>query len=140
MEKVTDPKQKVKDPKKVAAGRAGAAARKAKLLEQLRAAKESFRPPAGGGTSANIHPKEADQEQAVSGDKRRENSHEGLTNWTRRPLGFVLRAGRSCFFETRKQEVPRRRRQAPLTPRPSSLWMPPGAKQLKTTPDPFYTE
>ena len=40
---------KVKDPKKVAAGRTGAAARKAKqeerLLEQLRAAKESFRHP-----------------------------------------------------------------------------------------------
>ena len=38
---------KVKDPKKVAAGRAGAAARKAnreRLLEQLRTAKESFRP------------------------------------------------------------------------------------------------
>ncbi|MCU7846330.1 MAG: hypothetical protein KZQ93_21045, partial [Candidatus Thiodiazotropha sp. (ex Monitilora ramsayi)] len=36
----------LKNPKKVAAGRAGAAARKAKqerLLEELRAAKESFR-------------------------------------------------------------------------------------------------
>ena len=45
MERVTE---KVKDPKKVAVGRAGAAARKAKqerLLEQLRGAKESFRPP-----------------------------------------------------------------------------------------------
>ena len=45
----------------MAAGRAGAAARKAKqerLLEQLRAAKKSFRPPAG---EASIPPKEADE-------------------------------------------------------------------------------
>ena len=45
VERVT---KKVKDPKKVVAGRAGAATRKAKqeerLLEQLRVAKESFRP------------------------------------------------------------------------------------------------
>ena len=78
VERVTE---KVKNPKKVAAGRAGAAARKAKqerLLEQLRGAKESFRPPAGDGTPANIPPKEADHEQAVSRPERRE----GLTNWT----------------------------------------------------------
>ena len=45
VERITE---KVKDPKKVEARRAGAAARKAKqeerLLEQLRASKESFRP------------------------------------------------------------------------------------------------
>ena len=81
VERVTE---KVKDPKKVAAGRAGAAAWKAKqerLLKQLQGAKESFRPPAGDGTPANIPPKEADQEQAVSADKRPEH-REGLTNWT----------------------------------------------------------
>ena len=79
VERVTE---KVKDPKKVAAGRAGAASQKAKqeerLLEQLRASKESFRPPAGDSTSANIPPKEA---AAVSADKRPEH-REGLTNWT----------------------------------------------------------
>ena len=36
---------KKKDPKKVAAGRAGAAARLKRLLEQLHPAKESLRPP-----------------------------------------------------------------------------------------------
>ena len=50
-----------KDPKKVAAGRAGAAARQKRLLEQLQAAKESLRPPVSAadneGTSAS--PKEA---------------------------------------------------------------------------------
>ena len=78
VERVTEPRQeKVKDPKKVAAGRAGAAARKTKqerLLEQLRGTKESFRLPAGDGTPANIPPKEADQEQAVSADKRPEHN------------------------------------------------------------------
>ena len=89
----TESGQPVKDPKNVTAGHPGAAARKAKqeerLLEQFRAAKESFHPPAGDGTSANIPPKEA---EAVS-------------------VG--------------KQEVPHRWWQAPLTPRPSSLWISP---------------
>ena len=35
--------KRAKDPKKVAAGRAGAAARKAKMLEALRATKDSLR-------------------------------------------------------------------------------------------------
>ena len=43
VERVT--KKKANDPKKVAAGRAGAAARQKRLLEQLQAAKESLRPP-----------------------------------------------------------------------------------------------
>ena len=54
-------RRKAKDPKKVAAGRAGAAARQKRLLEQLQAAKESLRPPVSAadndGTSAS--PKEA---------------------------------------------------------------------------------
>ena len=56
VEKVTE--KKAKDPKKVATGRAGAAARTAaqkRLLKQLQAAKESLRP--GDGTSASIPPK-----------------------------------------------------------------------------------
>ena len=59
VERVTE--KKAKDPKKVAARRAGAAARQKGLLEQLQAAKESSRPPASAadndGTSAS--PKEA---------------------------------------------------------------------------------
>ena len=59
VERVT--KKKAKNPKKVAAGRAGAAARQKRLLEQLQAAKESLRPPVSAadndGTSAS--PKEA---------------------------------------------------------------------------------
>ena len=54
VERVTDPEapdsvpettknKSAKDPNKVTAGRAGAAAQKAKMLEALRAAKESFR-------------------------------------------------------------------------------------------------
>ena len=54
VERVTDPaapdpvpettkSKRAKDPKKVAAGRAGAAARKTKMLEALWAAKESLR-------------------------------------------------------------------------------------------------
>ena len=135
----------------MAAGRAGAAARKAKqerLLEQLRAAKESFRPPAGDGTSASIPPKEADSKDQEHTDKRPEHNRKGLTHWTHGSLGLDLRAVDSCVFKTRKssqQEVPRLWRQAPCTPRPSSLWISPpipplGAKQLEASPDPFYME
>ena len=94
MERVTE---KVKDPKKVAAGRASAAARNAKqerLLEQLRGAKESFRPPAGDGTPANIPPKEGDQEQAASWPER----SEGLTNWTPWIPGACLTGGALLFL------------------------------------------
>ena len=59
--------KKAKDPKKVAAGCARAAARQKRLLEQLQAAKESLRP--GDGTSAP--PKEADRERT---DKRPEHN------------------------------------------------------------------
>ena len=61
VERVT--KKKAKDPKRVAAGRAGAAARQKRLLEQVQAAKESLRPPVSvadnDGVSAS--PKEAYQ-------------------------------------------------------------------------------
>ena len=116
VERVTE---KVKDPKKVVAGRAGTAARKAKqeerLLEQLRVAKESFRPPAGDDTSANIPPKEA---AAVSQTERRE----GLTNWT-------------VFLQSAQT-----RRPASAAPVDSAPKQPaPCARQLKTR-DPFYME
>ena len=59
VERIT--KKKAKDPKKVAAGGAGAAARQTRLLEQFQAAKKSLRPPVSAadndGTSAS--PKEA---------------------------------------------------------------------------------
>ena len=81
----------------MAAGRAGAAARTAKqeqLLEQFRGAKESFRPLTGDGTPANIPPKEADHEQAVSRPERRE----GLTNWTSCIVGACLTGGALVFL------------------------------------------
>ena len=112
---------KVKDPKKVAAGRAGAAARKAKqeerLLEQLRVAKESFRHPAGDGTSTNIPPKEA---AAVSADKRPER-REGLTNWTPWVVRACLAGGALVFLRKAQRRSPASVAPAPLTPRPSSL-------------------
>ena len=134
VERVTE---KVKDPKKVAAGRAGAAARKAKqeerLLEQLRASKESFRPPAGDGTSANIPPKEA---AAVSADKRLER-REGLTNWTPWIVGACLAGGTLVFLRNAQTRNPASVALAPVDSAPKQPA--PGAKQLKTR-DPFYME
>ena len=65
----------VKDPKKVAAGRAGAAARKAKqerLLEQLRAAKGSFR-----SGEASVPEKVADKGQGVAQQRPRRGQTAG---------------------------------------------------------------
>ena len=121
--------EKVKDPKKVATRRAGAAARKAKqerLLEQLRGAKESFRPPA---TPANIPPKE---EQAVSRPERRE----GLTNWTPWIVGACLTGGALMFL--RNTRSPASVAAGPVDSAPKQPV--PGARQLEASPDPFYMQ
>ena len=72
VERVTE--KKAKDPKKMAAGRAGAAARQKQLLVQLQATKESLRPPVSAadndGTSAP--PKEAKARNCT--DERPEHS------------------------------------------------------------------
>ena len=119
------------------AGPAGAAVRKAKqeerLLEQLRVAKELFRPPAGDGTSANIPPKEA---AAVSADKRPER-REGLTNWTPWVVGACLAGGALVFLRNAQTRSPASVAAAPVDSAPKQPA--PGAKQLKTR-DPFYME
>ena len=119
--------EKVKDPKKVAAGRAGAAARKTKQeerLEQLRVAKEPFRLPAA---PANIpSPPEADQ--AVSQPERRE----GLTNWAPWVIGACLAGGALVFLRQTTSPATGPVDSAPKQPAPD-------AKQLKTR-DPFYME
>ena len=84
VERVTE--KKAKDPKKVAARRAGAAARQKRLLEQLQAAKESLRPPADNdGTSAPQ--KEAKSPKRT--DERPEHSH----NWIPWIIGACLVGG-----------------------------------------------
>ena len=85
VERVT--KKKVTDPKKVAAGRAGAAARQKRLLELFQAAMESLRLPVSAadndGTSA--YPKEA---------KRRDERPE--PNWISWIIGACLAGGFIC--------------------------------------------
>ena len=141
VERVTDPRQKVKDLRKVAAGHAGAAARKAKqeirLLEQLRSAKESFRPPAGDGTSANIPLKEADQEQAVSADKRPEHPEE-LTNWTPWIIGACLTGGVLMFLpRLHATQMPQAAQTSGGT---GASPIDTAPKQLEASPNPFYME
>ena len=119
----------------MAAGRAGAAARKAKqderLLEQLRGAKESFRPPAA---PADIPPKE---EQAVSRPERRE----GLTNLTPWIVGACLTGG-ALMFLPRLRSTQTRSPAGPVdsAPKPRVDKPPRPDRQLKPGPDPFYME
>ena len=107
--------KKAKDPKEMAAGRAGAATRTAaqkRLLKQLQAAKESLRP----GVS-----KEADSKDRQRTDERpREQS-----NWTFTPLiiGACLACG--ALVLARLPRLPAMQigpafSGAPLTPRPKS--------------------
>ena len=72
-------------------------------LEQLRDAKESFRPPPPHprpAASANIPPKEADQ--AVSRPERRE----GLTYWTPWIVGACLTGGALVFLRNAQTRSP----------------------------------
>ena len=88
--------EKVKDPKKVAAGCAGAAARKTKQEERPRAAsggQGAISPPPSPAAPANIPPPpEADQ--AVYQPERRE----GLTNWAPWVIGACLAGGALLFL------------------------------------------
>ena len=94
VERVTE--KKAKDPKKVAAGHAGAAARQKRLLEQLQAAKESLRPPASAtdndGTSAS--PKE---------EKRTDERPE--PNWITWIIGACLAGGFTCVCLFRQKHT-----------------------------------
>ena len=86
VERVTE--KKAKDRKKVAAGRAGAAARTA-AEKRLLEAKESLRP--GDGTSASIPPQEADRERS---GERPEHNH----NWIPWIIGACLAGGGGWGF------------------------------------------
>ena len=62
VERVTE--KKTKDSKKVTAGRAGAAARQKRLLEQLQAAKESLRPLVSAADGTSAPPKKQSRQNA----------------------------------------------------------------------------
>lgn len=161
------PTARTKDPKKQAAGRAGAAARKAKqerLLEELRAAKEAIAPaatPVADGAVAK------QQEQPVTGTTRSANQQrhsvssapadpgdpalraaEAAADWT---PWILVGAGLAALCVLRlplvKQTVSGARQQKQLHPeaRSSGASQPDGtsttprcAQQLKVTDDPFY--
>ena len=149
------PTAKSKDPKKVAAGRAGAAARKAKqesLLEELRAAKQSLQTEAVAEAAtpvADVVPKEQpvakQQPMPAPGDPVVALQHV-KADWT--PWILLVGAGLAalCVWRSplvklterqQKQQHPEARssgpklaRQPPATPR--------CAQHLKVPDDPFY--
>ena len=118
---------KKKDPKKVAAGRAGAAARQKRLLEQLQAAKESLRPPV---SAADNNGTCASPKQAKCTDERPE------PNWIPWIIGACL-AGASLAYVFAGKNMR-------LRASPASMTAGPEAKvqdtQLKACPDPHYME
>ena len=118
---------KKKGPKQVAAGRAGAAARQKRLLEQLQAAKESLRPPVSAadndGTSAS--PKEA-----KGTDERPE------PNWIPWIIGACL-AGDSLAYVFAGKHMRLRDSRASMAAGPEAKVQ---DTQLKDCPDPHYME
>ena len=125
------PRQQTKDPKKVAAGRAGAASKKIKherLLEELRAAKESL-------NSQQQEKKKNDEMRCVTVSSTTQDAG-SMTPWILGAAGLV-----GLVFWAASQ---RARPSLPTThqPAPAKLITPSALstdKQLKNT-DPFYME
>ena len=126
------PTPRIKDPKKQAAGRAGAAARKAKqdkLLAQLREEKERARaatpPPLGAATVEPVEPQVAE---------RRHDTTSAESDWTPLIVGAVAVAGVAAFaLRSSRQTSHDARQMAPKAPMPA-------AQQLKVRPDPHYMQ
>ena len=136
VERVTE--KKAKDPKKVAPGRAGAAARRKRLLKQLQAAKESLRTPVSAadndGTSAP--PKKAKPPKST--EERPEH------NWIPWIIGayFAGGGGRgrgslAYIFAGDKMRLRASPASVVAGPAPKVQDKPP---QLKACPDPHYME
>ena len=87
VERITE--KKAKDPKKVAARRAGAAARQKRLLEQLQAAKESLRPPVSAADNDGTSAPQKEAKSPKRTDERPEHSH----NWIPWIIGACLVGG-----------------------------------------------
>ena len=148
--RVTDPGPKTtettparqKDPKKVAAGRAGAAARKAKqarLLEELRKAKESQR----NMENTSGAPPDQEVEDSVAppaGTPAKEKDEEAapvlLTAGSTTPWIIGAAAGLGLAYWAASQRAPV---DPPALP-PKKSVTPPPAQQLKVEHNPFYME
>ena len=129
----TTENKRAKDPKKVAAGRAGAAARKAKMLEALRAAKESLR-----SSAAHAPPPPHSRGQYSPTGSRVEGPGtcrqtysmflllEGRTNWT-----WFIGACLSGALIVSKLQKTKRPVSVPAIKLPADK--PPDAKQLKVS-------
>ena len=124
--------KKAKDPKKVATGRAGAAARQKRLLEQLQVAKESLRPSvsAANNDATSASPKEAKPPKPT--DERPE------PDWIPWIIGSCLARG-SLAYIFAGENVRLRASPALLAagPAPKVQNKPP---KLKTCPDPHCME
>jgi len=131
-----------KDPKKVAAGRAGAAARKVKqerLLEEARTAKESLR----SNSSSTVPVEALARSEGTDGQEQERRAHR--LNWNPWLIVSCL-AGAALLFQ--RLRVPKEQAQtkspavAPQVQRDSVSKPdnPPCVKQLKVASDPFYME
>lgn len=107
-ERVTAQEKQIKNPKKVAAGKAGAVAKKVKqekILKELRAAKGSFHPPAG----------EAEEETLVHAGKQRAPLDATRGDWTPWIIGACLAGGILIYTQ-----LPARAKLTQTEPNPSA--------------------
>ena len=140
-----------KDPKKVAAGRAGAAARKAKqqkLLDELREAKAALEPATPPvdvvppERSAQAPPKDA-AVPAVATTRQQQTA--ARTDWIPWIVGGLGLAGVVWFLRGNGFAITSRGVAAPPkasapSPAEAAAKRPPDAQQLKVSRDPFHME
>ena len=123
---------KLKDEKKAAAGRAGAAARKAKterLERELAAAKEALRDPAFVADPPDAH---SNEEAAPHRDKK-EEAGPVLFTW---PVGvLVAAAGALAYWFHRAESRPPKEKKPPALQNSAG-----SAQQLKVVHNPHYME
>ena len=143
---------RVKDPKRVSAGRAGAAARNAKqqkLLDELRETKAALAPltereAARAPTTTVVLKETADPEVAVSSDSQ-SHTAAARTDWIPRIVGGLGLAGVVWFLHGNCFAIPSSGVAAPPkasapSPAGTAAKQPVASKQLETSSDPFYME
>lgn len=128
-----------KDPKKVAAGQAGAAARKAKhqqLLAELQEAKRSIAPPLPSGGAQALDTQDVSSgeltQTAASPSRTPRPAVPAATDWTPWIAGGLGLAG-ILWVVTKRTPVPLQCKRARTTP-------PPGPVHHLKGPDPFLMQ
>ena len=140
LERVMEKKEN--DPKRAAAGRAGAAVRKAKqkrLLEKIQAAKESLHPPVSAATNDGTSARSSGTGLQIPDRERTERRPKHNHNWIPWIIGAVCLAGGLFAYVLSGGNM--RLRASPTSEAAGpALKVQNKPSQLKASPDPHYMQ